>query len=224
MGSEAPMMDIEAEQVVPFSIRVLPIPQFKPETPKMISQGPSICIFNKEDPQVILASWLFTQYLLSNKVQLGYAETEGYLPVTLKAQKSTEYIEYLSRKGEDDDHYAVKIEASELLQRHTSDTFVTPVFNGSASLRSAAGQLIESTAKSARRKEKMSDAYIEKLYASMTSLFQLDQIEVKPAGKVTFGELPAEAKALLIVIPCVWLLIGLSSLWARMQKDRKKQK
>ena len=224
MGSEAPMMDIEAEQVVPFSIRVLPIPQFKPETPKMISQGPSICIFNKEDPQVVLASWLFTQYLLSNKVQLGYAETEGYLPVTLKAQKSPEYIEYLSRKGEDDEHYAVKIEASELLQRHTSDTFVTPVFNGSASLRSAAGQLIESTAKSARRKEKMSDAYIEKLYASMTSLFQLDQIEVKPAGKVTFGELPAEAKALLIVIPCVWLVIGVSSLWTRMQKDRKKQK
>ena len=178
MGSEAPMLDIHEEQVVPFKIKVMPIPQFKPEEPKMISQGPDICIFNKEDPQEVLASWLFTQYLLSNKVQLGYAETEGYVPVTLKAQESAEYQDYVSRIGEDDDHYSVKIQASELLRKYTSDTFVTPVFNGSTSLRSAAGQLIESTSKSARRKEKMNDAYIEKLYSDVTSLFRLDQIEV----------------------------------------------
>ena len=218
MGSDAPMLDIHEEQVVPFRIRVMPIPQFKPEEPRMISQGPSICVFNKEDPQVVLASWLFTQYLISNGVQLGYAETEGYLPVTLKAQNSGEYQDYLSRKGEDSDHYSVKIEASELLRKHTSDTFTTPVFNGSASLRSAAGQLIESTAKSARRKEEMSDAYIDKLYASVTSLFQLDQIEVKAGKKVSFGELPSEAKALLITIPCVWVLIIGYSLWRKKKK------
>ena len=222
MGSEAPMLDIHEEQVVPFNIKVMPIPQFNPEEPKMISQGPSICIFNKDDPQVVLASWLFTQYLISNKVQLGYAETEGYLPVTLKAQQSAEYQDYVSRIGEDDDHYSVKIEASELLRKHTSDTFVTPVFNGSASLRSAAGQLIESTSKSARRKEKMNDAYIEKLYANVTSLFQLDQIEVKSGKKVSFGELPAEAKTLLIVIPCIWLVIGGYSLWTAGKKKQKK--
>ena len=221
MGSEAPMLDIHKEQVVPFNIRVMPIPQFNPEEPKMISQGPSICIFHKNDPQEVLASWLFTQYLISNTVQLGYAETEGYLPVTLKAQGSTEYQDYLNRKGEDINHYSVKIEASELLQKYTSDTFVTPVFNGSNSLRSAAGQLVESTTKSARRKEKMNDAYIEKLYSDVTSLFQLDQIEVKAGKRVTFGELPAEAKTLLIVIPCIWILIGLYALVTK-RKSRKK--
>ena len=221
MGSEAPMLDIHEEKVVPFKIKVMPIPQFKPEEPKMISQGPDICIFNKEDPQEVLASWLFTQYLLSNKVQLGYAETEGYVPVTLKAQESAEYQDYVSRIGEDDDHYSVKIQASELLRKYTSDTFVTPVFNGSTSLRSAAGQLIESTSKSARRKEKMNDAYIEKLYSDVTSLFQLDQIEVKAGKRVTFGELPAEAKTLLIVIPCIWILIGLDALMTK-RKGRKK--
>ena len=221
MGSDAPMLDIHEEQVVPFRIKVMPIPQFNPESPKMISQGPSICVFNKDDPQVVLASWLFTQYLISNKVQLGYAETEGYLPVTLKAQNSEEYLDYLSRKGEDDDHYSVKIDASLLLQKHTSDTFVTPVFNGSNSLRSAAGQLIESTSKHARRKGKMNDAYIEKLYSEVTSLFQLDQIEVKAGKKVTFGELPTESKTLLITIPCVWILIIAYSLW-KGKKPRKK--
>ena len=224
MGSEAPMLDIHEEQVVPFRIKVMPIPQFNPDHPKMISQGPSICVFNKDDPQVVLASWLFAQYLISNKVQLGYAETEGYLPVTLKAQNSGEYRDYLSRKGEDDDHYAVKIEASELLQKYTSDTFVTPVFNGSMSLRSAAGQLIESVSKHARRKGKMDDAYIEKLYSETTSLFQLDQIEVKAGKRVTFGELPSEAKTLLIVIPAVWILIIGYTLWTGKKKRKKAQK
>ena len=65
----------------------------------MISQGPSICIFNKSDPQEVLASWLFTQYLLTNDVQIAYSQTEGYVPVTSKAQASAEYQDYLSRAG-----------------------------------------------------------------------------------------------------------------------------
>ena len=59
----------------------------------MISQGPSVCVFNKSDSQEVLASWLFAQYLLTNEVQIAYAETEGYVPVTEKAQKSLEYQE-----------------------------------------------------------------------------------------------------------------------------------
>ena len=181
MGSSAPMLDIHKEQVVPFTTLVRPIPQYDPGHPQMISQGPSICVFNKPDSQETLAAWLFAQYLLSNEVQLGYAETEGYLPVTLKAQQSPEYLDYLSRKGENNqEYYDIKIEASELLMNNTQNTFVTPVFNGSASLRSAAGQLIENVCKSARRKEEMSDAYLEKQFGDVSSLYRLDQIRVIP--------------------------------------------
>ena len=199
MGSDAPMLDIHEEQVVSFQTKVTPIPQFDPEHPKMISQGPSVCIFSKANQQEVLASWLFVQYLLTNEIQLGYAETEGYLPVTLKAQNSAEYRDYLSRKGEDNkEHYAVKIEASELLMRHTADTFVTPVFNGSTSLRSAAGQLIENTVKAARRNQAMNDEFIQKLYGDVKSLYRLDQV----------GErLPAESVILLAAIPFIWLVI-----------------
>ena len=88
MGSDAPLLDIHKEQVVPFTTAVRPIPQFDPEHPKMISQGPSVCVFSKEDSQQVLASWLFVQYLMTNEVQIAYSGTEGYLPVTLKAQES----------------------------------------------------------------------------------------------------------------------------------------
>ena len=86
MGSDAPLVDIAEEKLVPFETAVMTIPQFDPENPKMISQGPSVCIFQKEDPQEVLASWLFTQYLLTNSVQIAYSQTEGYVPVTSKAQ------------------------------------------------------------------------------------------------------------------------------------------
>ena len=234
MGSNAPMLDIHKEQVVPFTTLVRPIPQYDPEHPQMISQGPSICVFNKADSQEVLASWLFAQYLLSNKVQLGYAETEGYLPVTLKAQQSPEYLDYMNRKGEDNqEYYDIKIEASELLQKYTGDTFVTPVFNGSASLRSAAGQLIENVCKSARRKEEMSDAYLEKQFDAVSSLYRLDQIKVITDGeegenaeaqepeKTGWDALPGASRALLITLPCVWLVIGGISLFRAKKTKRK---
>ena len=236
MGSNAPMMDIHKEQVVPFTTVVRPVPQYRPESPEMISQGPSICVFNKDNPQEVLASWLFAQYMLTNKVQLAYAETEGYLPVTTKAQQSPEYQEYLSRKGENNqEYYDIKIEASELLMKHLEDTFVTPVFNGSASLRSAAGQLIENVCKSARRKEEMSDEYIEKLYHEVNSLYRLDQI--KPTADATddtetetkteeerdtgWNELPGTSRALLIALPCIWLVICGFSMY-QVKKTRRK--
>ena len=105
MGADAPLSDISPDAFVDFETAVMPIPQFDPENPQMISQGPSICIFNKEDSQEVLASWLFTQFLLTNEVQIPYAQTEGYVPVTSKAQQSEEYQDYLSRAGEDDDTY-----------------------------------------------------------------------------------------------------------------------
>ena len=234
MGGDAPMQDIHKEQLLPFNIEVRPIPQFNPDNMKMISQGPSICIFNKDNPQEVLASWLFVQFMLTDGVQLGYAETEGYLPVTLKAQQSEAYRDYLSRKGEDnDEHYAVKILASELLMNHTAETFVTPVFNGSTSLRSAAGQLIENVCKSARRKQ---DLNIDQLFKEVNSLYRLDQIEVIPAEvagddaeaepaeaePVPEQELPDISKALLIAIPAIWVLIGLYTLWEKKKGRGKK--
>ena len=86
MGTDAPLVDIAEEEIVDFETEVMMVPQFDPEHPQMISQGPSICIFNKEDPQEVLASWLFTQYLLTDGMQIAYSQTEGYVPVTTSAQ------------------------------------------------------------------------------------------------------------------------------------------
>lgn len=75
MGTNAPLVDISSDALVDFETEVMTIPQFDPDNPQMISQGPSVCIFNKKDPQEVLASWLFTQYLLTNDVQTAYGRT-----------------------------------------------------------------------------------------------------------------------------------------------------
>ncbi len=207
MGSDAPLLDIAEDKLVDFETVVMPIPQFDPENPQMISQGPSMCIFNKDDPQEVLASWLFAQYMLTNDVQIAYSQTEGYLPVTSKAQQSGEYQDYLARKGEDNDfYYHVKIEASQLLMENIGNTFVTPVFNGSASLRDAAGQMIENVTKSIRRKQTVDESYMEALFSDVTSLYRLDQIGGVD-GKADLGPLPTASKALLWGLGCVWVLI-----------------
>ena len=223
MGTDAPLLDIAPDQVVPFETVVRPIPQVDPEHPQMISQGPSICVFNKTDPQEVLASWLFAQFLLTNGVQIGYSETEGYVPVTLKAQQTAEYQDYLARSGEDNrEHYYVKIDAAQVLLNHTADTFVTPVFNGSASLRDAAGQMIEEVAKGVRRKKTVDDAFIAALYDQMNSLYHLDQIgaQLGNTDSGDMGPLPGTAVTLLVALVAVWILMGLYVLrgWIRKRK------
>lgn len=221
MGCEAPLIDISEDKLIQFEVEVMSIPQYDPENPQMISQGPSVCVFNKDDPQEVLASWLFAQFLLTNDVQISYASTEGYLPVTSKAQDSAEYQDYLSRSGEDNDYYYdVKIQASKLLMDNIDHTFVTPVFNGSASLRDAAGQLIENVTKSVRRKKTVDDAFIDDLYADVTSLYRLDQIDGSQQDSEDLGPLPAASVALLTGLGVVWALIVLYVVHGALKKKK----
>lgn len=209
MGCDALLLDISEDQLTRFETAVMPIPQFDPETPSMISQGPSLCLFNKEDPQEVLASWLFIQYLLTNDVQIAYSQTEGYSPVTTKAQESDVYQDYLSREGEDNAlYYDVKLQATKLLLDNTENTFVTPVFNGSASVRNAAGQMIENTAKGVRRNKAIDDSFFEELFAEMTSLYRLDQISAE-GTQTQLGELPGAARALLWTLAACWVGMGI---------------
>ncbi|MBP5660280.1 MAG: ABC transporter substrate-binding protein, partial [Lachnospiraceae bacterium] len=98
-----------------------------------------------------------------------------------------------------------------LLIDNIDRTFITPVFNGSASLRDAAGQLIESTTKSMRRKETVDDAYFTKLYKDTKSLYHLDSVSkanTDGGEKKDFGPLPSTSKFLLIALLLTWVAIG----------------
>lgn len=209
MGCDAPLIDISADKLKQFETVVRPIPQLDINDPKMMSQGPSICLFNKEDSGEVLASWLFAQYLLTDSVQIAYATTEGYIPVTLKARMSDEYQDYLRKSGTDNnEHYQVKIDATKLLLDNDSNTFVTPVFNGSASVRTAASALIESVVKAARRKQTIDTSAIDRIYADTAKLYKLDQMNSSRQERIEFGELPSTSVVLLTALVITWALLA----------------
>ena len=97
-------------------------------------------------------------------------------------------------------------------------TFVTPVFNGSTSLRDAAGQMIENVTKSVRRKATVDDAYLDKLFDEM------DQTSMRQQGEGAekdMGPLPTASKALLITLGVTWVLIAAYYIRERMKEARK---
>ena len=222
MGSKAPNIDIAEEKKVDFETAVMTIPQYDTENPQMISQGPSICVFNKEDKQVVLASWLFAQFMITNSVQIAYSQTEGYAPVTYKALDSSEFKDYMSRAGENNElYYDVKIKATQLLIDNTTNTFVTSVFPGSVDLRNAAGYMIDTVNKAVRRKKTVNDSYIESLYKETSAINKLDQIKTVSYDKVSDsindsgddsykdkGKLPVDSVILIVILTICWVGMG----------------
>ena len=123
--------------------------------------------------------------------------------------------------GEDNDlHYDIKLRAAKLLMENTDNTFVTPVFNGSASLRNAAGELIENVTKSVRRKQEVDEAYLEELKNEITALHHLSEIGGgTSAAPSDLGPLPGTSVALLGGLALTWVLIGVYAL-----REKRKQK
>ena len=224
MGANAPHLEVSEENIVDFEMAVVGIPQVDPENPKMISQGPSICVFNTADREEVVISWIFAQFLLTNEIQISYSQTEGYLPVTTKAHSSEEYQSYLAMADEmsvESEYYYAKIIASELLLKNLDNIFVTPVFNGSTSVRNAAGEMINSVVRATRRGAATDAEAIRQMYEKVATQYHLNQINVKD-NISDLGAMPGESVALLVTIGTVWLGIGTAVLvpYIIKRKDR----
>jgi multiple sugar transport system substrate-binding protein len=126
--------------VYEFEVGIATIPQVKPEQPKVISQGPSICLFKSADPQEVLASWLFAKYLTTDVTfQARVSMNNGYAPVIQSAAENPIYKEFLdSASTANIQAYAVKVA---LAQKDAY--YVSPAFNGSSVARDQVGLLVQ---------------------------------------------------------------------------------
>ena len=63
----------------PFEVGVTMLPQVNPDEPKMISQGPSICLFKKQNDQETAAAWLFAKFITTSlEYQARFSMQNGY--------------------------------------------------------------------------------------------------------------------------------------------------
>ena len=123
-----------------FEVGITSIPQINPEQPKVISQGPSICIFKKDNPQEVLATWLFAKFLTTDvNFQAAVSMNNGYAPVIQSVKEHPVYADFLaSASTANMQAYAVKVALEQ------SDAYYSsPAFNGSSVARDQVGLLIQ---------------------------------------------------------------------------------
>ncbi len=125
----------------PFEVGIASIPQVNPEKPKAISQGPSLCIFQNENPQEVIASWLFMKFLTTDLAfQADFSMASGYVPVMESAKEDPFYKNFLS-KADGFDNLAALGATVCLAQKDAY--FTSPAFNGSTVAREQVGALVQ---------------------------------------------------------------------------------
>lgn len=123
-----------------FTVGIASIPQIDVNNPKVISQGPSITIFKKDNPQEVLATWLFAKYLTTDiNFQARVSMNNGYAPVIKSVSENPRYAEFLAEAGNDNiQAYAVKVALDQ-----EEAYYASPAFNGSSVAREQVGLLIQ---------------------------------------------------------------------------------
>ena len=197
-----------------FETVVRPVPQVDADNPQMISQGPSICLFNKKDPQEVVASWIFAQFMLTDEVQLGYTKTEGYLPVTSRTTESEAFKAYLL----DENEYVVKRDATKLVLDNIENTFISPVFNGSSDVRDAGAYLIEGVCGNNVRYKTPNE--INTLYTKCIEKYSLQDL-IDGHARVPSKTISKEATILLSVLLATWIGLGAYVIYEKIIKKKK---
>ena len=124
----------------PFEVGIATIPQIKKDSPKVISQGPSVCIFKKSNPQEVVASWLFVKYLTTTvEFQAEFSMASGYVPVLKSVAENPVYADFLSKA--DGGNYISALSAKVCLDQESA-YYTSPAFNGSSTARSQVGTLL----------------------------------------------------------------------------------
>ena len=127
--------------VYPFEVGIAPLPQVDPENPKAISQGPSLCIFDQDNKQEVVASWLFVEFLTTDAIfQASFSKASGYMPVVNSAKEIESYAKWLNNANGTNNLTALVIKTA---LENTDSYFVSPAFNGSSKARDQVGELLK---------------------------------------------------------------------------------
>lgn len=125
----------------PFEVGITTIPQVNASNPKVISQGPSLCIFKQDNPQEVIASWLFSKYLTTNVAfQAEFSMVSGYVPVLQSVTENPVYANFLSKA--DGGKYVAALSAKTCMEQ-VDAYYVSPAFKGSSVARDEVGSLMQ---------------------------------------------------------------------------------
>ena len=129
-----------ADGTYPFEVGIATIPQVNTSNKKVISQGPSVCIFKKDNPQEVVASWLFVKFLTTSvSFQAEFSMASGYVPVLKSVAENPEYAKFIANA--DGGKYISALSAKVCLEQESA-YYTSPAFNGSSTARDQVGALL----------------------------------------------------------------------------------
>ena len=124
----------------PFEVGIATIPQVNANNAKVISQGPSLCIFQKSNPQEVIASWLFVKFLTTNvDFQAEFSMASGYVPVLKSVAQNEVYADFLAN-ADGGDHISAL--SAKICMEQAHAYYTSPAFNGSSTARDQVGALL----------------------------------------------------------------------------------
>ncbi len=130
----------KVDGVYPFEVGIASIPQVSQDNRKVISQGPSVVIFDKANPQEVVASWLFVKYLTTSvDFQAAFSMASGYVPVLKSVMDNSVYADFIANADGYDNIAALS--AKECLEQEDA-YYTSPAFNGSSTARDQVGALL----------------------------------------------------------------------------------
>ena len=129
-----------ADGTYPFEVGIATIPQVNTSNKKVISQGPSVCIFKKDNPQEVVASWLFVKFLTTSvSFQAEFSMASGYVPVLKSVAENPEYAKFIANA--DGGKYISALSAKVCLEQESA-YYTSPAFVGSSTARDQVGALL----------------------------------------------------------------------------------
>lgn len=141
-GARYQRPDKDGNGKYPFEVGIVSIPQVE-GSKKVISQGPSVCIFDPASGNVqeVYASWLLVKFLTTDaRFQAEYSMKSGYVPVIQSVYETKQYQDALARADGGD--FITSLAAKVALEQKEY-YFTSPAFPGSADARTQVGLLVE---------------------------------------------------------------------------------
>jgi multiple sugar transport system substrate-binding protein len=139
-GASHQIPEKDADGNYPFEVGIATIPQVDASNPKVISQGPSLCIFKKDNAQEVVASWLFVKFLTTKvEFQAEFSMVSGYVPVIKSVGENETYKKFIN----DANGYGnLPALSAKICLEQEKAYYTSPAFNGSSVARDEVGKLM----------------------------------------------------------------------------------
>lgn len=158
--------DIDGEWVDVHEVGIAPVPHAANGQALAASLGNDLCIFDSENPQEVIASWLFVKFLTTDpEFQADYSMAFDWLPVIQSAIDLPRYRRYLQCADTTTNVRALAVQVA-----LTQSYYNTPIFDGCDTVRSEIINLMtQALSQRTTDMDKLIDELFKKAYNNCNS-------------------------------------------------------